>query len=520
MSVNEVTIPSEIYVKKPGFYIYREALELGLSVVVGKPVAYIGNFKWGPEGELIYGINPGTQDFINQFDPGGLGMDGAALKSTKNLSFPQIYLQRPLFTATASVQFSAALKDNTAMTPIEVAHIYGKYNGTLANNVYGKIVQDGSSDYWYLWLKRGTRTERFRLHEDMKGTGGWYAIESAFCTVKWIAHGANNGRPKDVTSWTLLSAIAGATPGVDGIPDAGDYTGTAGAGDTGIALFETVPGIVGVSVDDCYAGTLQATVMAALKTHTTKGFGRFAHLHGLYDDTDSECLADVVKYQSERCTYTWPFVQQSAADGVSAYETAAPGPISMMLQANLPASTPLGWQGRNMLKLQQHITGLQQSPSDDILTTLSTAGVQYISNVTNGYALGIDRTTSADVNISYQETMATRMFDYIGRWMGTTCEGLETLNAPHTRATCEKERRVLAMKIKDMKEAGADEKRYLTEEMIIDYEMLPYEQFMGNTEESNGANVIGLRVRTAPQHKWTLLRLEIGSTVTITAQNG
>ncbi len=507
----EVLIPNEIYYKRPGLYLYRDAVTSGLAINVGYPVGYVGNFQWGPEGEIITGVRPGSTDFYEYFDPGMDNLAGKAIAGIKNLNFPAIYLTRPVCTGTPPVMFTAALKSAGAVT---VATLAGKYKGALPNNVYYKIEQVGATNSWYLYLKRGSRTEKFLIYLALKGATNYYPIDSAFCTLLWVADGADDGRPATVAAWTLLSAIAGATPGVDGVPAAADYLGVAGTGNAGVAIFETIPGICGVTWDD--APTLNDTIAAGFKVHTTKGFGRIAYTHGEYNDAYTDAKTQAAIYASERVVHTWPFVKQNPSSGVAAYEYAPPGPIAMCLQANAPCSRPLGWMGYAARKLQEHITGLAAYPSDDVLNDLKANGVAYMTSLaTGGYGLGIDRTTSTSADINYQVTMTTRVYDYIGRYMDQACVLLETINAPHTRSMCDAERNALETKLIGMKEAAGNFQKSLTEECINDYEMLPYESYNGTTEEGLGLHVIGVKVKTAAQHEWTLLRIEIGSTVTV-----
>jgi hypothetical protein len=250
------------------------------KIIDGVPngyVGFVGQFAWGPRQAVVAPASGG--EFLDIFEPAGSPRTSngyRALKGRKRL--PLKIVRAIAADAVAATKVTAGTNGN-----INAA---AKYLGVLGNSISQQLKAAASGD-------AAKRDLVFTLTNANSGT-----TTEVYPDVPLPAGGVqvvvDVSKSKILTSLTIdgtmtvfpANATANLTGGSNGSAlAAGDYTGTEGATDKGVALFEAHRDVRVVCHDDC-GNALRAAVNAAFISHKSFMGDRMAVLEGNPDAAD------------------------------------------------------------------------------------------------------------------------------------------------------------------------------------------------------------------------------------------
>ncbi len=485
----------------------------GLGYTVRYPAGVVASLPWGPMDTVTKETNPGTKEFFEKWCPGACdaGLAYPAVALLRNLSFNDLRIVRPTPTGVAAVAYQGQLSDTGV---VKVLQIEGLYKGALLNaNCYVKVEQYATTTF-DISFKIGNHGETYRLDKADKDASDYYpTVGSSIIKLKYLADGATTGRPGDL-AWTLLSTPQ-TIAGTDGTTVIGDYDGTPGSADAGLALFELADhdDVKVVFADNPFNAGDSITLNGYLKAHTLLMGNRLCVGCGVEGETSATALTNEALMNHKRSRYAWSWLKQTDNNGADEY--VPPTGMLACLMANLPASVGTGCQKSFVRDLQSHITGLKTEASMATLKNLNAAGVTVWNRVKGGgYSCISTRTTSS--TLSEKNDTSVRMADYIAEWATETFTSLGSLGGPHARVVCDQERQLLEGKLISLKKDGTKLSRLYTKETIKNYAIVGYSVSNSVTDEQNGDHIIDFMVETFAPHEHIILSMTIGETVDVT----
>src|SRR6478752_157731 len=228
----------------------------------------VGQFPWGPDDSVIQPTDPADRGLI--LAPPGMSRTGSGWLATLRKGWPDLRFVRVLGSTAAKASV------NLTQSATNVCTVPALYKGTAGNSIVCIVTaaDDGDANHFNLEVQisgpSGTTSDFFsNLNYSATGTNSPAVTSGPRLTGPIVKN--NSGRP-DNGSYTM-------TGGVDGTINSARYTGTAGGGDFGIALFENDLEVRTIFSDDP-GNTDRVAVNAALQAHAVLMGDRIAILSG------------------------------------------------------------------------------------------------------------------------------------------------------------------------------------------------------------------------------------------------
>jgi len=255
---------------RPGVYAIEQAAPRLVAGIQGKYIGIVARFAWGPAQTVV--TPDSSAALIDMFEPAGSPRTSTGFRALMKRKKGRWKICRVLgatpVTATAAITGTGGTQTAT-----------GKYPGVLGNNITVTYSAATNGD-------AAKRNITVRLTDAVTGT-----TEEVYQNQSLPA--ANTAGSIDVTNSKLLASLTIASHAVPAWPSNGttsltggtdgsavvaaDYTGTEGAPDKGLSLFELHNDVGVVVADDC-GSSLRATVNTALSSHAKLKGNRMAVL--------------------------------------------------------------------------------------------------------------------------------------------------------------------------------------------------------------------------------------------------
>jgi hypothetical protein len=332
----------------PGAYALEIPTPSQIDEVSTGYVGYCGQFNWGPVQEIVVPTSP--KEFLDTFEPAGSPRTSTGYLGMKGRRGFTAKIIRIL--ASDAVQASATMT-GTGGDTIATA----KYPGTLGNSI--TITQAAATSGTSTKRKytvtltdatSGTTTEVYDETPIPTGTDVEVDVSDSLLLESLILEGAMTVFPSNAT--------VAFTSGSNGTAlAASDYTGTAGANDKGVALFESDSDIRVLCHDDC-GNSLRAAVNLAFSVQCTTDRDRRCFLDGNPDAADFAAVqAYVVSgLTTDRVTFCGAWV--TILDDAGVTQTVPFSTFAASAYLNLEPQQSYAWWSDVASKYYDAITGV------------------------------------------------------------------------------------------------------------------------------------------------------------------
>jgi hypothetical protein len=435
---------------------------------------------------------------VLQLDDTGLAGDSASV---------------PTVNSTVMATASMVLQSSGAVNILSVS---AKYPGDLGSSVTIVVAaaDDGVSSHFNLTASLGTESETYRnLSTLSTGAGvvlGSQASSKILAALSAVT--ANLGastRPVNGT-YTLGAAasnVASPVAGSDGVSLAADYTGTAGTGDAGLALFEGDEDVTIVAPDDC-TSALRLAVNTALVAHAE------AESRGCYLVLDSgTTLAAAITYlntnaaalRSERAILAWPWVYQLDSSGVRELVPSAgirAGALSKMIR-----SLGQHWKDARNTSSFRGVVALEYALNRASHITAKNGGISPLIRAGDAWAPKNDATTSLVAGKT--KVARRRLADYVMKLVTAGQEPYE--GGSIDPATRSRQIAQASSALQPLKDAATRGEAEITE-AVEDFSVATASS---GAELAAGIHKIRVQVKSFATQDFIVFLVSVGPTVTV-----
>ena len=399
---------------------------------------------------------------------------------------------------------------------VNILTVTAKYPGDLGNSIVITIsaADDGVSSHFNLRAQLGTEVEDYRNCYVLSGAGN--VVLGSQTNSKLLAAlaavTANLGastRPVNGT-YTLgaeATNIASPVAGSDGVSLLADYTGTAGQGDAGLALYEGDTDVTIVGADDC-GSALRVALNGALVTHAAAE----TRLCVLCQDSGTTISAAITAmgtnaaaWRSERAIMAWPWVY--ILDETGTRQLVPPTCFVAGAMSKMIRSLGIHWKDKRNTDSYKGIVALEYTLGRANLILAQNAGIAALTAAGSAWAPKSDVTTS--LTAGQTKVARRRLADYVMRLVTAGQEPYE--GGPIDPATRSRQRAQVKAALKPLKEAGQKGEAEITE-AIANFDV---RSVSSNTDYQNGVHKIQVRVQSFATQDVILFLLTVGPTVTI-----
>ncbi len=462
-------------------------------------VGLVGQFSWGPFQVANQPVS--LKDMNNTYAPPGMSRTGSGVLSLIRKAFPVLYIVRVL--GATPVKASATLNSSA---PADIVHVTAKYEGTAGNNMTATVAaaSDGDSNHFNLTVTvtgaSGTTTETFK-NLNYSGVGS----DSAPVFTNSLLVGAITktvaGRPANATT-----SFSGGTDGSSIV--SGDYVGTQGTGNKGVALLESKPCNV-VCVDDP-GNSLRAAVNAGLQAHAVYKGDRLAAINGNSGLSIAATATDAATYSSERVVYVDPWVYvQDDVDGT--LRLVPPAPFAASVIAQLSPSTSPAWKNTEVQAMLAGITSLESERGEGI-ATLTDAGVMAINKEdTGGFTFEAGVLTVAPADDTRKNIARRRIGDYIAKSVVQSLRPF--IDAPNVEAIQTDIIQAVATFMGELKRAAKFDPAHTPH--VVDFAIGNLSAVNSSASIAAGIFVIPLDVQTSAAMEKIFLSIQFGEGVIV-----
>ena len=466
-------------------------------------VGLVGQFPWGPDDSIIEPSD--VADRLQTIAPLGMDRTGSGYMAALGKAWPDLRLARAL--GSAAVKASGLLLNST---PATVVTIQGKYKGVAGNSIVAtvKAATDGDANHFDL---------------DVFVTGADGATIDSWQNLNYSGTGADS--VPDVTQARLVGAItktiAGRpvngnysfTGGTDGTINAASYSGTAGAGDKGLALFEGTPDIDAVFADDC-GNSLRAAVNAALVTHANTMGDRIAVLNGNSGQSAAAAQADVLNYSSVWAVYIDPWHYQRDDNGIE--RLVSPAAAFALVMANVAPSTSPAWKATEIRQMLQFITRLETQRGANAKNNARGGICTLLKQTSGGHAFHAAVVTAALASPSKKDVTRSRMGIFIAK---SVVEALpEQIDAPNVAANRDVVIQAIQQFMNNLRDAQNNDPNHNAH--VVDWGWLDLVALNPQSEIQAGNFTPGWQVQTSAAMERIFPTIEFGPTVIVKASAG
>lgn len=419
----------------------------------------------------------------------------------------------PTVNGTAMATASMVLTTSGA---VNILTVPAKYPGALGSQITLVVAaaDDGVSSHFNLTATLGTEVEVYRNCSVLSsGAGVVLGSQSASKILGTLsAVTANLGsstRPVNGT-YTLGAAasnVASPVAGSDGVTLASDYTGTAGAGDLGLALLEGDTDVTIVAADDC-SSAHRVAVNSALITHALAISGEAITSQDsgtALSAAISDYATNAAAYRAERAIAAWPWVHVLDEAGVR--QLVPHAVIKACALSKMPRHLGTHWKNARNTDSYRKIVALEYSLSRANLILAQNAGLDVLVPAGSAWAPKSGVTTSLVAGKT--KVARRRLADYCMRLVTAGQEPYE--GGPIDPATRSRQRAQAENALKPLKEAGQRGEAEITE-VIADFSV---RSVSSTADYAAGVHKIQVRVQSYATQDVILFLLTVGPTVTI-----
>lgn len=418
----------------------------------------------------------------------------------------------PTVNSTVMATASMVIQSSGAVNILNVA---AKYPGDLGSSVVIVIAaaDDGVSSHFNLTATLGTESETYRnLSTLSAGAGVVLGDQSASKILASLsavtANLLGSTRPVNGTYALGVAAtnIASPVAGSDGISLATDYTGTAGQGDAGLALFEGDADVTIIAPDDCGA-TRRAAVNAAIVAHVEANT-RLGYVVFDSGTTLSSAASALSSYRSERAILAWPWV--TVLDATGAWSLVPSAGIRAGALSKMPRHLGQHWKDSRNASSFSGVVALEYALGRANLIVAQNAGISPLVPAASAWAPKTDSTTSLVPGKT--KVARRRLADYVMRLATAGQEPYE--GGPIDPATRSRQLAQVNTALQPLVDAGRRGEGEITEIVAA---------FDARTVSSSGdlaagVHKIQVRVQSYATQDVILFLLTVGPTVTIEEQ--
>lgn len=461
-------------------------------------VGLVGQFPWGPVNTVIEPTDPADRALT--LAPPGMVRTGSAWLATLHKGWPDLRFARVLGSA------AAAASVNLTASSTAICTVPAKYPGVAGNTITCIVTAaaDGVSNHFNLEVNvsgaSGTTSDIYQ-NLDYSGT----ATDSTPIVIgPRLAGGIAklaSGRPDNGT-YTM-------TGGLDGTVDSTRYTGTVGAGDFGMALFENDNAIRTVFSDDP-GNTNRVAVNAALQAHAIYKGDRIAVLNGNSGLSIAACLAAA---SANRSTYVaWSDSWAYIFDDTDGTERLVPSNsfLASIIAQTSPSTSPA-------MKDDVHIEMLAginrlETPRGEGASTLTAGGVCcLIQEQDGGFTYEAAVLTIAPVDPRKKLITRTRMGQYIATSIVSSIR--PSVDAPNVPLNQQDIVHAIQDFMETLKRNVGTNPNGLPH--VLDYEIGDLNAANSQSDLDNGDFTVPLSVKTSSQMSRIFISMQFGETVQI-----
>jgi len=390
-------IDSTSQANSPGVYGIEIPVASKIDEVSTGYIGFVGQFAWGPVQSVVTPTSP--KDFFDKFEPDGSPRSSTGYLAIKGRRGFTCKIIRALASdAVAATGTMTGTGGNTVAT--------AKYKGTLGNSI--TITQaaatSGSSTKrkYTVTLTNsvtGTTTEPYDEVPLPTGTTVTVDVTGSKLLASLTLASSMTAFPTNAT----VSFVSGSNGSALA---ASDYTGTAGANDKGVALFEADTDIRAICHDDC-GNSLRAAVNLAFATQCTTDRDRRAFLDGNPDAADFSTVQGYVVsgLTTDRVTFFGAWV--TILDDAGTTQTVPFGTFVASAFLNLEPQQSYSWHDDRVLKYYDAITGVvanfawQASAVTDLATRKGTTSICLPTKTAKGKFVALhDRSTDKSFSVT------------------------------------------------------------------------------------------------------------------------
>jgi len=463
-------------------------------------VGLAGQFPWGPDGVVIEPTDAGDRGLT--LAPPGMSRIGSGWLATLHKGWPDLRFVRVLGSA-AAIASATLLQGVTGICTVP-----GLYKGAAGNSINCIVTDasDGDPTHFNLEVQvAGTSGTTSDIFQNMNYSGS--GIESQPISVGPRLAGPiaklTSGRPTNGTY-----AMSG---GSDGTINSARYTGTPGAGDFGIALFENDLEIRSVFSDDP-GNSSRVAVNAALQAHAILMGDRIAVLNGDSGLSVSSVVAAASNNRSSRVAWAdcWTFIFDDT-DGTERLVPPASWLASVMAQSS-PSTSP-AWKDSSRVAMLAGINRLE-TPRGQAVGTLTVNGICALNKEsTGGYTFEAGVLTVAPADPTKKRITRTRIGDYIAT--SVTRSLRSSVDAPNVPLNQQTIVQAIVAFMEGLKGAASNDPNNLPH--VLDYSIGSLSAANPQSDLDNGDFTVPLNVKTSAGMERIFLSMQFGENVTITA---
>lgn len=399
---------------------------------------------------------------------------------------------------------------------VNILNVAAKYAGDLGGSITITIsaADDGTSSHFNLTATLGSIVETYRnlsvlssgagvVLGDQTGSRILAALSAVTVNLGASTRPVNGTYTLGVAATNVASPVAGS----DGVSLAADYTGTAGEGDAGLALFEGDADVTIVAPDDC-GTSLRLAVNAAIVTHANDNT-RIGYIVFDSGTSLSAAITAMTTYSSQlrsgRVVLAWPWAYVLDATGARIL-TATAG-IRAGGLSKMPRHLGQHWKDPRNTASFDGIVALEFTPSRANLILAQNAGISPLVPAGSSWAPKTDSTTS--ITAGQTKLARRRLSDYVMKLVTAGQEPYE--GGPLDPATRSRQLAKVESVLQPLKDAGTRGEAEITE-AIADFDV---RTASSPAELAAGVHKIQVRVQSFATQDVIVFLLSVGPTVTI-----
>jgi hypothetical protein len=485
-----VFVASVSAARRHGVYALERATPPSIRAIGTGVCALCAQLPWGPDQVLV--TPSGLKDLYDTIAPAGMDRTWSGYLSLIRKAWPTIKYVRVLGPTAAAAQ--CALGANVAL-------VVARSKGSSGNSLLATVsnASDGDPNHFDLAVSvagaSGVTTDSAK-NLNLSGTGLDSVVDTKRSLLIGRVQKTASGRPPNGTY-----AFSG---GVDGVLNAGAYTGAQGAADRGLALFETDGSIRKVFTDDP-GNAMRAAVNGALRAHAESLGDRVAFLNGPQGQSLSDVKTDVSNYRSVRAVYVdpWPYVLDDV-DGTK--RLVPPAPFAASVAAQLSPSTSIAWKDPKVIAMLGGIVDLEVDRGQGAADNTDQGVATLIREENGGYSLEAGVLTVAPLDPSRRNLTRTQTGDYIAVSFQRSVRAM--VDAPNVPLN--QDALVLALEVfmDGMKKAAKTDPN--NRPHVLDYAIPPLATVNSDSDTENGNLFLPLDAKTSPAAERIFLSIQFG----------
>lgn len=393
--------------------------------------------------------------------------------------------------------------------PVDCLTLALKYVGNNGNSVNATIsaASDGDANHFNLTVSvvgaSGTTTDLVQ-NLNYSGINADSTPDLTRCLLL--------GSITKVAAGVPLSGTTAFTGGSDGSITSGEYVGTAGTANKGVALFEADRTIDYLFADDC-GGSLRSAVNAGLQAHADLMTDRVAFINGPSGQSAATARTDVANYRSLRAGYVdaWAYILDDV-DGTKRLVPSAS--FAASVAAQLPPSTSIAWKSDVVQKMLAGIVDLEFDRGDGAAANTDAGIITLMRERAGGFTFEAAPNTDMPVNPDKGQLNRTRMGHYIAR---SIVDSLRTnTDAPNVAAIQQDEIVAVDTFLGQLKKNATTDPLGLPH--IINYAIKDVKTSNAQSDLDNGEFTIDCDIKTSSAQSKIFIGMNFGESTQVSVQ--